>query len=53
MALAQFVGAEPKPLHGAGAKILHQHVGLCHQPRENLATNGALDIDRQRALAAV
>jgi hypothetical protein len=53
MALAQFIGAEPKPLHGTRAEILHQHVGLCDQPGENLAANRALDIDRQRALAAI
>ena len=31
MPLAQFVGAEAEPLHGAGPEILHQHVGLCDQ----------------------
>src|SRR5881227_2795802 len=32
--LAQFIDAETKALHGAGSKILHQHIGLRDQPGE-------------------
>ena len=53
MALAQFAGPEAEPLHGAGTKILHQHVGLRHELGQNFAANFAFDVDRQRALATV
>ena len=53
MALAQLVDAETEALHGAGPEILHQHVRLRDQLGENLAAGRALDVDRQRALAAV
>jgi len=53
MAPTQFVGPEAEPLHGAGTKILYQHVGLGHEFGQNLAANFALDVDRQRALAPV
>jgi hypothetical protein len=51
--LAQFVGAEAEPFHGAGAEILHQHVGLRDQLGKNFAAGRALDVDRERALAAI
>ena len=51
--LAQFLDAEAKPLHGAGAKILHQHVRLRDQFGKHLAAAVGLDIDRERTLAAI
>src|SRR5712671_3597920 len=53
MALAQFIGAEAKALHGAGSEILHQHVSLRDELGEDLAADRTLDVDRQRALATV
>jgi hypothetical protein len=58
MFLAQFVRSKTEPLHRAGPpstrpEILHQHVGLRHQLGQNLAADFALDVDRQRALAAI
>ena len=53
MALAQLIDAETEALHGAGPEILHQDVRLRDQLGENLTAGRALDVDRQRALAAV
>ena len=53
MALAQLVDAEAEALHGAGPEILHQDVRLRDQLGEHLAAGRALDVDRQRTLAAV
>ena len=53
MALAQLIDAETEALHGAGPEVLYQHVSLCDQPGEHLTASRALDVDRQRTLAAV
>src|SRR5260221_7500886 len=51
--LAQLVEAEAEPLHGAGAEILHQHVGLRDQLGKDYAADRALDVNRERTLAAI
>ncbi len=53
MALAQLREAQAKPLHGAGAEILHQHVRLPDQLGQHLAPDVGLDVDGKRTLAAV
>ena len=51
--LAQPLVADPQPLHHAGAEALQQHVGLAHEPQQDLAPRVGLQIDADRALVAV
>ena len=53
MALAQFIGAKAEPFRRAGAKVLHQDITLSDELGHHLASGLALDVNRQRALAAV
>ena len=53
MALAQLFRSKPQSLHGTGAKILHQHVGLAREPGHDFAPRIVLDIERERTFAAV
>jgi hypothetical protein len=45
--------AQPEALHRARTEILHQHVRLRSQFGQHFPARVALDVDRQRALAAV
>jgi len=53
MAFAQFIGAQAKALHRAGAEILHQDISLRDELGKNLAADRAFYVNRERALAAV
>ena len=45
--------AEAQPVHHLRPEILHQHVGAGDQLAQDLDALGLLEVDRQRALAAV
>ena len=49
----QFLEAEAKSLHGAGAEILEDDVGLGHQAQEQRLAARVLQVQRQAALAGV
>src|SRR4051794_41966135 len=53
MTLAEFVGAETEPLHGTRTEILHQHVRLRDEFRQDLAACHALDVDGERTFPAI
>ena len=44
---------EPEPLHNAGAKAFHKHIGLGNEIAEGRFAILALQIERNRALASV
>ena len=47
------VGAEPEPLGHAGAEALEQRVGALDEPQHELDAFGVLQVDTDRAAAAV
>lgn len=49
----QLLIAEAEALHGAGRKILDQHVGLRDQPAQHLLAAVGLEIQHDAALVAV
>ncbi len=51
--LAQALVADPEPLHHPRPKRLEQHVVLAHQPQQHLAPGVGLQVEPDRALAAV
>src|SRR5260370_39973601 len=53
MRLALYVGANSGPFRGAGAEVLHQDITLSDELGHHRAPGLALDVDRQRTLAAV
>jgi hypothetical protein len=53
LAGAEPVPAEAEPLHRAGPAILDEHVGLEHQRAGEVARGRVLEVEHDRALAAV
>ena len=51
--LTDFGVAETEPIHDAGAKIFHQHVGGGEQAAQNFCAAGLLQVQRDALLVAV
>ena len=50
---AQLGLAEPHGVERADAKVLHEHVGLRDEPREQRATLRPLEVERHALLVAI
>ncbi len=49
----QFVKGETQFLHHPGAEVVHDHIGILHEPVDNLLARGRFHIDCETPLVAI